>query len=84
VAIISTMAVALITGVHALDILRSSQGIIANSVLLGLWVISFAVLTNSIKTTFTSACTTDSWGNSTGVTVCKLYKTAFSFELMAL
>jgi hypothetical protein len=60
------------------------KNFILNAVLLCFWVVSFGLLTNAVKPTITSECSTKGWGNGTGVMVCRLYKTLFSFEIIAL
>jgi len=49
-----------------------------------LWIIAFSLLTYDIYGTLAHACSVANWGNSTGVTVCSVYKTFFSVTLFAL
>jgi len=57
---------------------------ILNIILLLLWMVSLGILGYSMKGTITTSCDTKDWGTSTGVMVCRLYKTLFSFVVVSL
>lgn len=57
--------------------------LIFNSLLLFLWTISLGLLSWSMSGTLLTSCTTDTWGTSTGVMVCRIYKVLFTFTVLA-
>lgn len=57
---------------------------VLNIILLILWIISIGILGYSMKGTIGPSCNTSNWGTSTGVMVCRLYKTLFSFVVISL
>ncbi|KFY11644.1 hypothetical protein V491_07113, partial [Pseudogymnoascus sp. VKM F-3775] len=61
-----------------------TRTLILNGVLFGLWALSLGLLIHVAKAAITSKCSTTTWNNSTGVMVCRLYKTLFAFTIIAL
>jgi hypothetical protein len=57
---------------------------ILNIILLILWIASIGILGYSMQGTIGTTCNTSNWGTSTGVMVCRLYKTLFSFVVISL
>lgn len=84
VSMISTISLSVMLFVYYPAAPPSKRSFILNGVLICLWVVAFVILTNSMKSTITSKCSVTNWGNGTGVMVCRLYKTLFSFEAIAL
>ncbi|PCG98856.1 Hypothetical protein PENO1_031820 [Penicillium occitanis (nom. inval.)] len=73
----------LTTLLYVRNSLRPIFSLTANVVLLILWIISLAFLGYSMRGTLMTTCNVDSWGTSTGVMVCRVYKTLFSFIVVA-
>lgn len=57
---------------------------VLNIILFILWIVSIGILGYSMKGTISVTCDTSNWGTSTGVMVCRLYKTLFSFVVISL
>uniref|UniRef100_A0A093VJV4 MARVEL domain-containing protein 2 n=1 Tax=Talaromyces marneffei PM1 TaxID=1077442 RepID=A0A093VJV4_TALMA len=71
------------TVLYARNSLRPIFSLSMNVILLILWIISLAFLGYSMRGTLMTTCNFDSWGTSTGVMVCRVYKTLFSFMFVA-
>lgn len=63
--------------------LSPTLSLVMNAILLLPWTISLGLLSYSMRDTLTISCTTTNWGNSTGVSVCELYKVMFSFLVIS-
>ncbi|KAH8705025.1 hypothetical protein BGW36DRAFT_421602 [Talaromyces proteolyticus] len=57
---------------------------IFNIIIFLLWALSLGVLGYSMKGTLATTCDASNWGTSTGIMVCRLYKTLFSFIVISL
>lgn len=64
--------------------LRPTLSLITGTILLILWALSLGFLGYSMRGTLHTTCNTASWGTSTGVMVCRVYKVLFSFIVVAL
>lgn len=69
---------------HCMVGLHPRTNLFANSVLLLLWSVGFALFTWWSSKTITHACDTRIWENSIGVRICMLFKTVFTFVLLGL
>jgi hypothetical protein len=86
------MAVALLTLVsltitiilHCFYGLNPILNTILNSSLALLWVVAFSLLSWWSSGTLSHVCNRDKWEDDLGVSVCRLYKTLFSFSLLGL
>jgi len=63
--------------------LSPTLSLVMNTILLLPWTISLGLLSYGMRDTLTISCTTTNWGNSTGVSVCELYKVMFSFLVIS-
>ncbi|KAL2217536.1 hypothetical protein M432DRAFT_443595 [Thermoascus aurantiacus ATCC 26904] len=57
--------------------------LIFNSLLFLLWTVSLGLLGWSMSGTLMTSCNTATWGTSTGVMVCRIYKVLFTFTVLA-
>jgi len=53
--------------------------LVINGVLLGLWTPAFAFLWFWTKKTMSHVCSLKTWEDSTGIMICRVYKTLFAF-----
>ncbi|KIM92647.1 hypothetical protein OIDMADRAFT_80037, partial [Oidiodendron maius Zn] len=81
---ISTISLAIAISVYSRATPTPKISIIFNGVLLAFWALSFGPLTHSLRPTLTTTCSAETWNNSTGIMVCRLYKILFTFEIIAL
>lgn len=54
-----------------------------NTGLFLIWIVSLGLLGWSMSGTLTTTCDTTHWGTATGIMVCRIYKTLFSFVVVA-
>lgn len=80
---LSLLNFVLTTLIHYCCGLSPRLNLTTNSILLVLWIASLGVLCWSMSQTILTTCTTTYWGNSTGITICRIYKTFFSFTVIA-
>jgi hypothetical protein len=86
------MAVALLTLVsltttivlHCYYGLNPALNTILNSILAVLWAVGFGLLSWWSAGTLTHVCDKENWEDDRGISVCKMYKALFSFNLMGL
>jgi hypothetical protein len=57
---------------------------ILNSTLFILWSISFALLTWWTSSTLAQVCNIQTWDDSAGIGICRIYKALFSFSLLGV
>ncbi|QKX58631.1 uncharacterized protein TRUGW13939_05756 [Talaromyces rugulosus] len=75
----------ILTGIlHCSNRLSPVLSMVLNIILFILWIASIGLLGYSMKGTISVTCDTSNWGTSTGVMVCRLYKTLFSFVVISL
>ena len=73
----------LTTVIHYCCGLSPRLNLTTNVILLILWLASLGVLCWSMSQTILTTCTETYWGNSTGISICRIYKTFFSFTAIA-
>lgn len=73
----------LTTLIHYCCGLSPRLNLTTNTILLILWLASLGVLCWSMSQTILTTCTETYWGNSTGISICRIYKTFFSFTAIA-
>ncbi|KAL1966973.1 hypothetical protein VTN77DRAFT_3717 [Rasamsonia byssochlamydoides] len=57
--------------------------LVFNTAIFLLWIVSLGLLSWSMSGTLSTTCDTTHWGTDTGVMVCRVYKTLFSFVVVA-
>lgn len=70
--------------INACATLAPLFSLIVNIPLIILWIVAFSLLTYDLYGTLGHSCSKSNWGNSTGVTVCNIYKLFYSFVLFAV
>ena len=55
-----------------------------NTVLLVIWTMGFGMLSYYMSGTLSHHCDVDNWSEDTGIMVCRIYKTLFTFSLLGL
>ena len=73
----------LTTIIHYCCGLSPRLNLTTNTILLILWLASLAVLSWSMSQTILTTCNETFWANSTGISICRIYKTFFSFTVVA-
>ncbi|KAJ6160217.1 hypothetical protein N7497_004754 [Penicillium chrysogenum] len=81
---LSLLNIILTSIIHCSCGLSTKLSISLNILLTILWALSLGLLSWSLASTITTACTTTYWGNSTGISVCRTYKTLFTFTAIGL
>lgn len=69
---------------HCFYGLNPKLNIVLNSTLLVLWSVAFGLLSWWSSGTLTHVCNRRNWEDSTGISICRLYKALFSFSLFGL
>lgn len=64
--------------------LSTKLSIILNVILILLWALSLGLMSYSMYGTIMTSCTTEYWGNATGIKVCRTYKALFVFTVTGL
>ncbi|KAI9890487.1 MAG: hypothetical protein M1814_003971 [Vezdaea aestivalis] len=67
---------------HCCRTLKVAFNLTLNIVLFIIWVVAFGIFAWATNGTINAACTTEYWGNDTGVGVCRLYKAVFSLAII--
>ncbi|PWY78286.1 hypothetical protein BO70DRAFT_294034 [Aspergillus heteromorphus CBS 117.55] len=73
----------LTTLTHCFYGLSPRLSLTTNSIVLVIWLIALGLLSWSMAHTILTSCTTTYWGTSTGISVCRIYKTLFTFTIVA-
>ncbi|KGO69190.1 hypothetical protein PITC_096030 [Penicillium italicum] len=81
---LSLLNLTLTSVIHCSCGLSTKLSISLNILLTILWALSLGLLSWSLSSTITTACTTTYWGNSTGIAVCRSYKALFTFNAVGL
>lgn len=84
VGIFTLLYLLLTWSIHSCGTLKPLFSLLLNIPLIVLWVVGFSLLTYNIYGTLGHSCSKGNWGNSSGVTVCNIYKLFYSFVLFAL
>ncbi|OJJ85985.1 uncharacterized protein ASPGLDRAFT_122671 [Aspergillus glaucus CBS 516.65] len=82
--VLSLINFTLTTLVHCCCGLSPRLNLTSNTILLLIWLAALGVLCWSMSHTILTTCTETYWGNSTGITVCRIYKAFFSFTVAAV
>ena len=67
---------------HFLTGLSPRLNLALNTILLILWTIGFGLLSYWMSATLNHKCDVLSWHDDTGIMVCRIYKTLFTFSLL--
>ncbi|KAJ5405278.1 hypothetical protein N7465_006562 [Penicillium sp. CMV-2018d] len=81
---LSLLNIILTSVIHCSCGLSTKLSITLNILLTILWTLSLGLLSWSLSSTITTSCTTTYWGNSTGIAVCRSYKTLFTFTIIGV
>lgn len=81
--VLSLIDYTLTTLIHCCCGLSPRLNLTTNSILLVIWLAALGVLCWSMSHTILTSCNATYWGNSSGISVCRIYKTFFSFTATA-
>ncbi|KAE8351639.1 hypothetical protein BDV28DRAFT_136660 [Aspergillus coremiiformis] len=80
--VLSLLNYVLTTVTHCFYGLSPRLSLISNAICFLLWLISLGLLCWSMSQTITTTCNATYWATSTGITVCRFYKTLFAFTVL--
>ncbi|KAJ5173238.1 hypothetical protein N7492_005831 [Penicillium capsulatum] len=83
-AILSILNLIFTTVVNCSCGLSTKLSIFLNVVLILLWALSLGLMSYAMYGTIMTSCTTEYWGNATGINVCRTYKALFTFTALGL
>jgi len=84
VSLLTMVSLAATIVMHYFYGLNAALNIALNTLLAGLWAVSFALLSWWSSGTLAHVCSADTWESDMGVSVCRLYKVLFGFALFGL
>ncbi|KAF9888695.1 hypothetical protein FE257_008453 [Aspergillus nanangensis] len=80
--ILSLLNYVLTSITHCCHGLSPRLSMTCNTILIILWIISLGLLCWCMSNTILTTCNATYWATSTGITVCRIYKTLFSFTVL--
>ncbi|KAL3479941.1 hypothetical protein BJX99DRAFT_221529 [Aspergillus californicus] len=83
-AFLSLLNLVLTTFLHCCYGLSPRLSLVTNSIVLLLWFISLVLLAWSLSHTILTTCNATYWATSTGIAVCRIFKTLFSFTIIGV
>lgn len=83
VSLVTLISLTLTLALHLCHVLSPIFNLIINILLLVVWIAGISLLGWNMSGTLVHACSAANWGSSAGIMVCHIYKTLFSFTLLA-
>ncbi|KAK5154642.1 hypothetical protein BJ546DRAFT_842485 [Cryomyces antarcticus] len=84
VSLLTVLALTATIILHCCCGLNPRLNIFLNSGLAVLWAVGFSLLSWWMSGTLTHVCNTANWHDETGIMVCRIYKSLFTFSLLGL
>ncbi|KAI9372882.1 hypothetical protein BJX61DRAFT_533585 [Aspergillus egyptiacus] len=83
-ALLSLLNLTFTTTLHCCCGLSPRLSLVTNSIVFILWFVSLVLLAWSVSHTIMTTCNATYWATSTGIAVCRIYKTLFAFTIAGL
>ncbi|KAL2835251.1 hypothetical protein BDW59DRAFT_5604 [Aspergillus cavernicola] len=83
-AFLSLLNLTLTTTLHCCYGLSPRLSLITNSIIFVLWSISLVLLAWALSHTILTTCNATYWATSTGIAVCRIFKTLFTFNIIGV
>ncbi|KAL4873021.1 hypothetical protein BDV12DRAFT_115417 [Aspergillus spectabilis] len=81
-AFLSLLNLTLTTILHCCYGLSPRLSLITNSIVFVIWAVSLVLLSWSVSHTILTTCNSTYWATSTGITVCRIFKSLFTFTII--